>query len=413
MRMKLNKSGQLLLVSAAGLLVAALVAACGATNTVDFVYVTSAQAAGSNSYGEIDVFEVNLRSGFMRQIPTSPFPSGGRNPVADAVSTDYQNLYVVNHDDNSIVQFAIGTDGKLYPQNTVNTPGIYPMALAVSGSNLFVLDTYQPLNTCSNTSPCSGSVAVFPIETASGNVLGGELGAPLLNGNLNYWPLNLPGNSTNVIKPTGITVLASGAFLYVSAYDTTANTGYVFGFSVGSDGTLTALNGGAPVSAGIQPSAITSDPSGSYVYVTDATAGKVLGYSIQSTGLLTPMTTGIGAGNTFPAGTQPSAAVVDPSGSFLYITNFLDATVTAYSIHSGTLTRIGSYATGLQPVALGIEPALHKYLYTINFLGGSVSSFQLDSSDGTLINSQGSPYHSNTLPTAVAAIPHGAANVKP
>jgi len=62
----------------------------------------------------------------MRQIPTSPFPSGGRNPVAAAVSTDYTNLYVVNRDDNTIVQFVIGNDGKLYPQNTVNTPGVYP-----------------------------------------------------------------------------------------------------------------------------------------------------------------------------------------------------------------------------------------------------------------------------------------------
>ncbi len=97
------------------------------TLTVDFVFVTSAKAAGTNNYGEVDVFEVNSESGQMRQIPTSPFPSGGRNPVAEAVSSDNTNLYVVNQDDNSIVQFIIGNDGKLYPQNTVNTPGIYPL----------------------------------------------------------------------------------------------------------------------------------------------------------------------------------------------------------------------------------------------------------------------------------------------
>ncbi len=71
----------------------------------------------------------------MRQIPTSPFPSAGRNPVAEAVSADYQNLFVVNQDDNTIVQFVIGSDGKLYPYNTVNTPGIYPLAIAASKSN--------------------------------------------------------------------------------------------------------------------------------------------------------------------------------------------------------------------------------------------------------------------------------------
>ena len=174
MRMKFNKSGQLLLVSAASLLVASLVTACS-TLTVDFVFVTSSKAAGPNNYGQVDVFEVNSESGFMRQIPTSPFPSGGRNPVADAVSTDYTNLYVVNRDDNSIVQFVIGNDGKLYPQNTVNTPGVYPLAVAVGGSNLFVVDTYQPLPTCSDADPCSGSLAVFPVAAASASLPGGAL----------------------------------------------------------------------------------------------------------------------------------------------------------------------------------------------------------------------------------------------
>ena len=101
---------------------------------MDFVFVTSSKAAGPNNYGEIDVFEINSESGYMRQIPTSPFPSGGRNPVAEAVSTDNTNLYVVNQDDNTIVQFVIGNDGKVYPQNTVNTPGIFPLAVAVNGN---------------------------------------------------------------------------------------------------------------------------------------------------------------------------------------------------------------------------------------------------------------------------------------
>ena len=429
--MKFNKSGQLLLVSAASLFVAGLLTACG-TNTVDFVYVTSAQAAGASNYGEINVFEVNVQSGFMRQIPTSPFPSGGRNPVADAVSTDDLNLYVVNEDDNSIVQFAIGTDGKLYPQNTVNTPGIYPSAVAVSGSNLFVLDTYQPLNTCSNASPCSGSIAVFPIlpaaTTTGSTTTSGAPGSALQNGNLNYWPLSLPGNSGDVLKPTGISVLPAGDYLNVAAYDTTANTGYVFGFWIVPTatspsippavtcppiptgltalpaGTLCPLNG-PPVAAGIQPSAIASDPSGSHVYVTDASAGVVLGYSVQS-GSLVPLTGGANGGNTFPAGGQPSAIVVDQSGSFLYVTNFLDATVTAYSIGSGVLTRANSYATGLQPVAMCIDPSQNHYLYTINYLGSSLSGFEVNSTDGSLINTQNSPYRSNALPTAMAAIPH-------
>ncbi|HEX8812161.1 MAG TPA: beta-propeller fold lactonase family protein, partial [Terracidiphilus sp.] len=81
--------------------------------------------------------------------------------------------------------------------------------------------------------------------------------------------------------------------------------------------------------------------------------------------------------------------------------------VTAFSISSGVLTRIGAYTTGTQPVAIGIDPSLHQYLYTANFLGGTVSGFQIQSSDGTLINSKGATFSTNANPTAVAAIPHG------
>jgi 6-phosphogluconolactonase (cycloisomerase 2 family) len=360
--------------------------------------VTSAKAAGVNNYGEVDVFEVNSESGFMRQIPTSPFPSGGRNPVADAVSTDYTNLYVVNRDDNTIVQFIIGNDGKLYPQNTVNTPGVYPLAVAVSGTNLFVVDTYQPLPTCSSAAPCSGSVAVYPITTSTTTPPSNSLGTPVTNGNLSYWPLGLPAKPNDVILPTAITVLASGSDVYVTAYDTTANSGYVFGFSIGSSGALTAL-AGSPFAAGTHPSAIASDSSSSHVYVTDLANGDVLGYAVTG-GLLSPI-----SGSPFPAGTQPDAIAIDSSSKFAYVANSLDSSVTAYSIGSGALTRLGTYATGIQPVAIGIDPNMHQYLYTLNYLGNNISGFELNT-DGTLFNSMNSPYTSNAQPTAVAAIPH-------
>jgi len=417
MRMKLNKSSQLMLVSAISLLVAGLMTACG-TLTTDFVYVTSAKAAGTDNYGEIDVFEINAVSGSMRQIPTSPFPSGGRNPVAEAVSTDFKNLYVVNQDDNTIVQFFIGPDGKLYAQNTVNTPGIYPLAIAVSGSNLFVLDTYQPLPTCSNAEPCSGSVAVFPIQAASGSgssaVAGGAPGTPLVNASIgaNYWPLALPSpNAAHVILPTAINVVPSGSFAYVTAYDTsvTPRVGYVFGFSVGSGGVLTPLNGGVPFAAGVHPSAITSDPTSSYVYLTDFASGSVLSYTVSSAaataGFLSPL------GNSVPAGNQPSAIVADSRYPYLYAANGLDGTVSAYSIgSSGSLTSIGTYPTGVQPVAIGIDPSTYHFLFTVNFLAngasGTISDFQIDTTSGSLVHAQRSPYATNALPTAVAAVPH-------
>jgi 6-phosphogluconolactonase (cycloisomerase 2 family) len=87
------------------------------------------------------------------------------------------------------------------------------------------------------------------------------------------------------------------------------------------------------------------------------------------------------------------------------VANSLDSTVTAYSIGNGALTRIGSYPAGLQPVAIGIDPNMHQFLYTANYLGGNVSGFELNTG-GSLLNSQNSPYNSNAQPTAIAAIPH-------
>lgn len=396
MRMKFNKSGQLALVALASLLIALSLSAC-ATLTVDFVYVSSALAAGSNSYGEIDVFEVNSESGFMRQIPSSPFLSGGRNPVAEAVSSDNSNLYVVNKDDNTIVQFVIGKDGKLYSHNTVNTPGIFPLAVTVNGSLLFVADTYEPLPTCSDASPCPGSVAVYPVGSD------GKLGTPATNADVSgsYWPLLLPSSPSNVIAPTSVATTPSGAYLYVSAYDQTDGGGYVFGFSVGGDGTLTPLNSGVPFSAGTQPSSIAADPSGSYMYVTDAATAKVMSFSVGSGGALSAV-----SGSPFATGTRPLSIAVDPGGKYAYVANAQDSTVTAYSLNAGVMTSLGSFATGLEPVAVGIDPSLNHYVYTANFLGSTVSGFQIQS-DGTLFNSQNSPYKSNAQVTALAAIPHG------
>jgi 6-phosphogluconolactonase len=220
-----------------------------------------------------------------------------------------------------------------------------------------------------------------------------------------YWPLTLSGNSSSdILLPTGVNVLASGAYLYVTAYDTTANAGYVFGFTIGAGGVLSAVSG-SPFATGVHPSAIASDSTSSYVYVTDSVNGNVSGYSVAS-GVLSPL-----SGSPYPAGNQPSAIVVDPKYPFVYVANSLDGNVSAYSIgSSGALTSIGTYAAGINPVAIGIDPGTSHFVFTANFLSnganGTVSDFEMSTTAGTLINTQHSPYTSNALPTAVAAVPH-------
>ena len=277
------------------------------------------------------------------------------------------------------------------------------MAVKANASDMFVLDTYQPLPTCSNASPCSGSLAVYPL-TAATKSTAVAIGAPAVNAAIHatYWPLTLPGaNSSDVIVPTSMTVLANGSYVYVTAYDSSASptVGYIFGFSVASDGVLTPLSG-SPYPAGTKPSAITGDPTSTYVYATDFAGNDILGYSVSS-GDLTPL-----SGSPYPAGNRPSAIVINPSFPYLFVANSLDATVNAYSMNNGALTQLGTYATGLDPVAMGIDPSTNHFVYTVNFLGNNVSNFLMSQTAGTLINTQRSPYGANALPTAVAAIPH-------
>ena len=292
------------------------------------------------------------------------------------------------------------------------------MAVAVSGSTLYVADTYQPLPTCSTAAPCSGSVAVFPIQAKSSTVVDGTLqtGLPINScSGLDYVPLSL-SNSSDVIVPTAINVSANGSTLFVSAHDSTNSGGYLFAYATGTTQcasgsttltipTLTPLTG-SPYSAGVTPSAVASDSTSSYVYVTDSSSADIVGYAIGSTSL-TALTNGTNGGNTFAAGNGPSAIVIDASGKYAYVTNATDGNVNAYTLSSGALNRIGTYAVGTDPVAIGIDPSLNQYLYTVNFLSASVSGFELSATDGSLLNAVNSPFASNAQPTAIAAIPHG------
>jgi 6-phosphogluconolactonase (cycloisomerase 2 family) len=396
---KVGTIGKVTLVSAIALVLATLFTACG-TLTVGFLFV----ATNKQTPGQIEVYEVNSESGSLRTIPTSPFPSGGRNPVAEAASPDFKNLYVVNEDDNNVTQFGIGTDGKLYPQSTANTPGSFPLAVSVNaaGTFLYVVDLLQPVPGCSQTNACPGDVAVYPIDSKTGN-----LGAPVANSGAfpNYWPLTVSASDTKtVLTPTAVLISPAGNSLYVTAYNATTSVGYLFAYAANSDGTLTLLNGGTPITSGAAPVALATDSAGSFLYVADKLKGQISTYAIGSTGNVTLQ-------STVASGSLPSALTIDQD-KFLYVSNSGDSTVTGYAINSGTLTAIATNATDTQPVAITVDPRHVGFLYTVNFLGNSLSGYQIDPNSGTLINTKRSPFVSTVQPTAVAGIPHGGTTTK-
>ena len=70
------------------------------------------------------------------------------------------------------------------------------------------------------------------------------------------------------------------------------------------------------------------------------------------------------------------------------------------------MTKIGTYATDDNPVAVLVDPRNVGFLYTVNYLGGTLSGFKINLADGTLINAQASPYPSSAQPAAITGIPH-------
>ena len=414
--MKFSKFGQVTLAAVLSLGVAATFTACGPvgfTNTIDYVYVTNSK----NNPGQVGVYDAQGNSGQLVQIRDSPYPSGGRNPVGLVTSPNFKFLYVINHDENTLVEFGIGTDAKLYPQHTYNTPGTFPNAIAINstGTLLFVTDTYQPQYTAANPGP--GALVVYPINAD------GSLATPVANGNLSYYPLSL--GETNVLNPTAINVLTlvpvnstagAGTFVYVVSQNSNTGLGETSAYSVASSGALTPLpcspstavcdsSGNGNFSAGAAPSAIASTPLGRYVYVTDSARNQLLSYVVQSSGQIVPTLTS-------PTNTDvfPDSVTVDPRGQYVYVANYTANNVGAYTINPSTspgVTFVGTYGTGTGPTCVFVEPALGTYVYTTNFLDNTVSGLNLDVNTGTLAPVQNTPFLAAGQPTCIAATVHG------
>jgi 6-phosphogluconolactonase len=407
--MKLSKLSRTILASTTGLVLATLLTSCEIV-TIDYVFVANSAGTGSGTTGQIQTFDADSLSGALRN-GASPVSSGGNNPVAIAISADYANLYVVNQASNNVVHFTIAGTGALTQKDMVTTgPSPSYIAVNTSGTYLYVVSGPSPsvLTAYSLSGGTIGSVAAQETLTLSGV-------------SAQY--------ATDTIVPTGVNVLANDDAVYVTAYDqsaynpggstsSTANPGWIFGYTVGASGALTgsvvnnnvAGNPDIPWKAGIKPVALASDPTNRFVYVVDFASNQMIGYTIQSGSVLDFMING-----PFSAGSEPTSVIVDPRGRYIYASNGLSSTVTAYTIDLGTGTpsatvnTTGSQtnSTDTDPVSVAMDAALGRFVYTANYLGNSVSGFRANPDTGALAPTQASPYPAGAKPAVVATVPHG------
>ena len=398
--MKLSKVSQLVLVSAIGLLVAISLSGCLIV-TIDFLYVADSSGSGTNSPGQIQIYAVDSESGALRPAATT-VPSGGSKPVALATTSSYNDLYVANQSNNTLVHFTIAGDGTLTLKDTV-TLSFTPASIAVNHANTYIY-------VAGGAGP--GELAVYPLSS-------GTIGA-----RASLTPLTVPGYAGDDLIPTAVTTLPNNNAVYVTAFDqsayfpggtvtSSANPGWVYGFSVGSNGALTPTSG-SPYQAGVKPTALAIDPTNRFVYVTDYASNELIGYTVQNGSNLSFMING-----PFKTGSEPSSVLVDPRGIYIYTADSLQNSVSAYSISlpTGTPSTIvgtngATYGTDTEPVAILLDPALGRWLYTANYLGNSISGMRLDPNAGTLTQDQATPFPTGSNPAAIASVPHGNHNIQ-
>lgn len=387
--MKWNGFGRGAMASVALLAMGLGVSSCSRDYTVAYVYATASTTGSSaNLVGAINAYAVDYQSGALTQLADSPISSGGRNPVTLVATPDAKTIFVLNRDDSSIVNFAVGTDGKIYAKNTYNVSGSFPVAAAVdaSGTFLYVVSTFQTGYTTA--SPGPGNVNIFPITKDTDQV--SNLGTPTV---------------VNVgFSPIGVVTSAFNNYVYVLDQETATGTlgGQLLAFSENtSTGALTAI--GAGYTAGTVPSAIAIDPTAKYLYVADKSTNQIYGYTIASGGVPTPMVS-----SPFASGLYPVALTIDPRGYFLYAANQSANTLSSYAISSSTgaltATTGTNVSVGTGPTCIAIEPALGIYLFTSNNIDHTVSAEQLDPHTGTLKAVQNTPFQAQNLPTCVISI---------
>ncbi len=282
---------------------------------------------------------------------------------------------------------------------------VVPVGLSLSCSNSYVPSAGINHNAYV-TLPAVGSVLLLNINGANGVITVGAQTPQVAD-----------------TSPTGLALLPSKKFLY--AVNSSARANSISVFKVASDGTLTLSGTPTPVS-GLSPYAAVIDPLGKFLLVTNTLGnngneGSVSVFSIDAGGALTERTD---LGSPFPANADPTEILITPSGKFVYVTNPVIGTITAFSFSNGVLTNVpGSPFTSIPgggggAFGLAVDGS-ERFLYVTNpsasnpppyaTTGGNISGFTIDSNSGALAPISGSPFTAinGTGPSAITVDPGG------
>ncbi len=304
------------------------------SSTGDYVYVVNQATDTLSGYV--------VGSGVLTVTTGSPYAlTAGLTPQSVAVSRP--NTFVYVGGSGAISCYSIGTAGALTLVN----------ATAASASARFVsLDTSPDGKWLLALDSLADTVYTYSINTSNGTLTAIQTVA-------------LTGGGAGTILPTKIRISPNAAYV-IAALGTGGDAVFTFNTSTGFVTQTATL----AVASGASDNAVTFDSNSAYVYIargnTVAGTSGVSSYSVGSGGALTPVQSVILSGN------APYSVLLDLTGAYLYTANRADATVSGYTVSSGTLTAIpGSpFAAGTTATALARDNS-GKYVIAASFGGSS------------------------------------------
>ena len=275
-------------------------------------------AIANGSDSTVSVFAVGS-GGALTQVTGSPFTTG-KDPLSVAFSPDGGLLATANQADNTVSVFAVGSGGALTP--VAGSPfgtGSFPDSVAFSpGGGLLAIANLD-----------GKTVSVFAV--GSGGALTQVAGSPFITG----------GNTASV-------AFSPGGGLLATATDDDGDSA-VSMFAVGSGGALTQGRG-SPFTTGSDPVSVAFSPGGGLLATANREDSTASVFAVGSRGVLTGVLTQV-RGSPFTTGSAPVSVAFSPGGGLLAIANFLDSTVSVFSVAPPTAS-IGAPIDG-QTYAVG------------------------------------------------------------
>ena len=325
--------------------------------------------AANGSTG-LAAFKMNSATGALSAISGSPYTTLA-NTAAVTVDPTSHFVYIANGQSSAISGFKINqSDGTLAAiSGSPWSMQSYADSIAIDPTGKFLyVSCYLP----------SGSPLVYTITPGSG-------------------ALTAISGGTSIAGPNGIAITQNGKFFY-TVNNATSNNLYAFTAS-STNGSLNGL-ATSPFYAGSYPNFVATDPFSRFLYIAGYGNNTLYAYKIGSDGTPTAITGPFGTGGGYDEG------VVDPSGSFLYVTNNLTDGISAYTINQSTgaptLVTGSPYATGLTPQGVAADPT-GKYVYVANTgTNGGISAFSISGSTGGLSALASSPFATTSAFQSVA-----------